>query len=173
MSAALFDLLGKGMLRSLGQRLVKAEEPVFTSRQSQTRLISLLIGLLCTFSPVSSVSLTAAELGDRTFHADTISTSITSPGQIERPSWRTTPPQKAYDLLKQLEGRGGTPPPGYVGGRDFQNRERRLPRGYYREYDVNPKIRGRRRDAERIVIEQRTGKAYYTGDHYRTFVPLN
>ena len=45
--------------------------------------------------------------------------------------------------------------------------------GRYREYDVNPKIRGRSRDAERIVIEQHTGKAYYTGDHYRTFVPLN
>jgi len=82
-------------------------------------------------------------------------------------------PQKAYDLLKRLEERQGIPLPGYVGGRDFQNRERRLPRGYYREYDVNPKIRGRGRDAERIVIEQRSGKAYYTGDHYRTFVPLN
>lgn len=82
-------------------------------------------------------------------------------------------PQKAYDLLKRLEARQGIPLPGYVGGRNFQNRERRLPRGYYREYDVNPKIRGRARDAERIVIEQRTGKAFYTGDHYRTFIPLN
>jgi ribonuclease T1 len=26
---------------------------------------------------------------------------------------------------------------------------------------------------ERIVIEQRTGKAYYSGDHYRTFIPMN
>lgn len=82
-------------------------------------------------------------------------------------------PQKAYDLLKRLEERHGTPLPGYVGGRDFQNRERRLPWGRYREYDVNPKLRGHGRDAERLVIEQRTGKAYYTGDHYRTFVPLN
>jgi ribonuclease T1 len=32
---------------------------------------------------------------------------------------------------------------------------------------------GRTRDAERIVIEQRSGKAYYSGDHYRTFIPLN
>ena len=82
-------------------------------------------------------------------------------------------PEKARDLLAQLETRKGDPLPGYVGGRDFQNRERRLPRGRYREYDVNPKLRGRPRDAERIVIEQRSGKAYYTGDHYRTFVPLN
>lgn len=82
-------------------------------------------------------------------------------------------PLKAQDLLKRLQERDGAPPSGYIGGREFQNRERRLPRGRYREYDVNPKIRGRSRDAERLVIEQRTGKAYYTGDHYRTFTPLN
>ena len=85
----------------------------------------------------------------------------------------TAAPLKAQDILKRLQERGGAPLPGYVGGRDFQNRERRLPRGRYREYDVNPKMRGRSRDAERLVIEQRTGKAYYTGDHYRTFIPLN
>jgi ribonuclease T1 len=83
------------------------------------------------------------------------------------------PPQKARDLLAVLKERHGMPLPGYIGGRDFKNRERRLPSGRYREYDVNPKIRGRPRDAERIVIDQRTGKAYYTPDHYRTFAPLN
>lgn len=81
--------------------------------------------------------------------------------------------QKAHDLLARLQARHGEPLPGYVGGRAFQNRERRLPQGRYREYDVNPKIRGRSRDAERIVIEQDTGRAYYTGNHYRTFTPLN
>lgn len=122
------------------------------------------------FSLVSSVSIAATDHADGPLNADTF---VSSPDQIEPPASRTTPPRKAYDLLKRLEGRGGVPLPGYIGGRDFQNRERRLPRGYYREYDVNPKIRGRGRDAERIVIEQRTGKAYYTGDHYRTFMPLN
>jgi len=143
---------------------------VFTPRRRRIRLIGLLTSLLCMFSLASSVSTTAADLGDGPLDATTI---ISSPDQIERPFSLTTPPQKAYDLLTQLEKRGGIPLPGYVGGRDFQNRERRLPRGSYREYDVNPKIRGRGRDAERLVIEQRTGKAYYTGDHYRTFVPLN
>lgn len=134
------------------------------------RLIGLFITLLYTFSVVSSASAAAADLGDGPLNAVT---TLGSPGRGEQPSSSTTPPRKAYDLLKQLEERGGRPLPGYIGGRDFQNRERRLPRGDYREYDVNPKIRGRGRDAERIVIEQRTGKAYYTGDHYRTFVPLN
>ena len=83
------------------------------------------------------------------------------------------PLQKAKDLLEAIRQHGGNALPGYVGGRVFQNRERRLPQGHYREYDVNPKVRGRSRDAERIVIEQDTGRAYYTGNHYRTFIPLN
>ena len=82
-------------------------------------------------------------------------------------------PDKARDVLAEIERRHGEAPPGYVGGRAFQNRERRLPRGSYREYDVNPKVRGRDRGPERIVIERGTGKAYYTPDHYETFVLLN
>jgi len=82
-------------------------------------------------------------------------------------------PQKARDVLAEIQKRNGEPLPGYVGGRSFANREHRLPRGKYREYDVNPKIRGRSRGTERIVIEQRTGKAYYSRDHYETFVPMN
>lgn len=132
--------------------------------------LSLFITLLCTFSLASLVSHAVADLGDGPLNATTI---LDSSSQIEQPSSLASSPRKAYDLLKQLEERGGVPLPGYIGGRGFQNRERRLPRGHYREYDVNPRIRGRSRDAERIVIEQRTGKAYYTGDHYRTFVPLN
>lgn len=84
-----------------------------------------------------------------------------------------TAPAKAYALLETLQRRNGEPLPGYVGGKVFQNRERRLPRGRYKEYDVNRKVPGRSRDAERVVIEQDTGKAYYTDDHYRTFFPLN
>jgi ribonuclease T1 len=143
---------------------------VFTPRWRQVHLIGLFISLLCTIYQASSVSIAAADLSDELLNTNPI---LSAPGHIEQAPALTTPPQKAYDLLKQLKKRGGIPLPGYVGGRDFQNRERRLPRGSYREYDVNPKIRGRGRDAERIVIEQRTGKTYYTGDHYRTFIPLN
>lgn len=143
---------------------------MFTPRWRQVRLIGLLLSLLCTINLVSSVSIAAADLNDELLNTNPI---LSAPSHIEHPSSLTTPPQKVYDLLTQLKKRDGMPLPGYVGGRDFQNRERRLPRGSYREYDVNPKRRGRGRDAERIVIERRTGKAYYTGDHYRTFVPLN
>lgn len=81
-------------------------------------------------------------------------------------------PEKAYTVLDLVLDRDGAPPPGYVGGRTFHNRERRLPRGRYREYDVNPRVRGRDRGSERIVIERDTGRAWYTADHYRTFVPM-
>ncbi len=107
-----------------------------------------------------------------------------SPWSLAAPrSWASEPttdmtraadvPQKARDVLAEIQKRKGEPPPGYVGGRTFGNRERRLPRGSYREYDVNPKRRGKSRGAERIVIEQRTGKAYYSRDHYETFTPMN
>jgi len=82
-------------------------------------------------------------------------------------------PQKARDVLAEIQKRNGEPPPGYVGGRTFANREHRLPRGKYREYDINPRIRGKSRGTERIVIDQRTGKAYYSRDHYETFAPMN
>ncbi|MDH4084801.1 MAG: hypothetical protein OEV99_11560 [Nitrospira sp.] len=135
-----------------------------------TPLAALLITLLCASSIGSFISAADAERSVAPFPGNSILTPLdpTDAPPVLRPA-----PQKAYDLLQRLEERGGSPLPGYVGGREFQNRERRLSRGRYREYDVNPRIRGRNRGAERIVIEQRTGKAYYTGDHYRTFVPLN
>ena len=80
---------------------------------------------------------------------------------------------RARDVLAAIEQRAGAPLPGYVGGREFHNRERRLPAGRYREYDVHPRVSGQDRGPERLVVERNTGRAYYTGDHYRTFVPLN
>ena len=82
-------------------------------------------------------------------------------------------PDKARQVLLEIEARQGQPPPGYVGNRHFGNFERRLPPGRDREYDVNPLTPGRNRGPERIVIEQRTRRAWYTGDHYRTFVPID
>jgi ribonuclease T1 len=79
----------------------------------------------------------------------------------------------ARDVLAAIVARDGAPLPGYVGGREFHNRERRLPPGRYREYDVHPRAPGRDRGPERLVVERATGRAYYTRDHYRTFVPLN
>jgi ribonuclease T1 len=81
--------------------------------------------------------------------------------------------ERAREVLAAIEAQGGEALAGYVGGRAFHNRERRLPAGRYREYDLHPRIPGQDRGPERLVIERTTGRAYYTGDHYRTFVPLN
>ncbi|HWC01599.1 MAG TPA: ribonuclease domain-containing protein [Methylomirabilota bacterium] len=81
--------------------------------------------------------------------------------------------ERAREVLAAIEARGGGPPAGHVGGREFHNRERLLPSGRYREYDIHPRVPGQSRGPERLVVEQTTGRAYYTGDHYRTFVPLN
>ena len=79
-------------------------------------------------------------------------------------------PDKALRVLNIVRTTG-RPPEGYVGGRVFQNREGRLPAdGSYREFDVDPHEGGR--NAERIIVEWDTKKAWYTGDHYETFVPL-
>jgi ribonuclease T1 len=90
-----------------------------------------------------------------------------------RPSAEASALERAREMLATIQARGGEPLAGYVGGRAFQNRERRLPPGRYREYDVHPRVAGRDRGPERLIIEQATGRAYYTGDHYRTFVSLN
>jgi len=128
----------------------------------------------CFFLGLIALAAAAASAPDTS--ADALASEhILQPSQenASRASQDSDVPQKARDLLRILQDRQGVPLPGYVGGRDFKNRERRLPPGRYREYDVNPKTRGHSRDAERILIEQRTGKAYYTGDHYQTFTPLN
>jgi len=69
-------------------------------------------------------------------------------------------------------------PPGYEGGRPFHNAEKRLPQkdkdGHaitYQEWDVNPKVQGVNRGAERLITGS-DGCAYYTSDHYRTFIKL-
>jgi ribonuclease T1 len=79
-------------------------------------------------------------------------------------------PSKAKDVLAYVR-RTGEAPDGYVGGRRFENREGRLPEGGdYREFDVDPHTG--QRNAERIIVDWSTRKAWYTDDHYRTFIPI-
>jgi ribonuclease T1 len=122
-------------------------------------ILYLVLGLFlvyvrfATVSPatVSSTPVIASQTGDHPQTDDSI-------------------PPKVLQVL-QIVRSTGQPPEGYVGGRVFQNREGRLPAdGDYREFDVDPHNGGR--DAERIIVEWGTKKAWYTADHYRTFTPL-
>ena len=90
---------------------------------------------------------------------------------------KTTVPNKAKDIAKQVKSNNGTPPEGYKGGRTYKNipleeGAQKLPEGVnYREYDINPYNKGQNRGAERIVIGD-DNSVWYTNDHYYTFTPI-
>jgi len=72
----------------------------------------------------------------------------------------------------------GYAPPGYVGGRVFGNYEGLLPRYdarrrrlEYREWDVRPMGENHNRGAARLVTGS-DGRAWYSADHYRSFVEV-
>jgi ribonuclease T1 len=92
--------------------------------------------------------------------------------EAARSATRARVPEKAIVVYQHVL-RTGRAPSGYVGGRVFENRERRLaPGGDYREFDVNPKVRGENRGPERIVVDRKARRGWYTADHYRTFIPI-
>jgi ribonuclease T1 len=84
-------------------------------------------------------------------------------------------PNQVYEVLAYIRQHDEAPP-GVVGGRTFQNREKRLAlkdnQGKaikYQEWDVHKKVQGKNRGAERIVTGS-DGTAWYTRDHYKTFI---
>lgn len=88
-------------------------------------------------------------------------------------------PAHARHTATHVIANGGTPPPGYVGGRLYGNgrnpADMILPTQdsagnpiTYREYDVHPRVPGVNRGAERIVIGS-DGRVYYTNTHYSSF----
>jgi guanyl-specific ribonuclease Sa len=90
-------------------------------------------------------------------------------------------PAKVLTVLKYIDEHK-TAPPGYEGGRTFLNLgrdgEETLPRKdehgkpiRYHEWDVNPHVPGRNRGPERLVTGS-DGSAYYTADHYRTYMKI-
>jgi ribonuclease T1 len=86
-------------------------------------------------------------------------------------------PLKIFDVLKYIKANGRAMD-GYVGGREFANRERILPERdeqgnaiNYQEWDVNPKREGQNRGTERICTGS-DGRSWFTNDHYRTFMEI-
>lgn len=86
-------------------------------------------------------------------------------------------PAYVLEVLEHIR-RNGQAPDGYVGGREFQNREKRLPlkapdkqKIRYSEWDVHPKVKGKNRGPERLITGS-DHSAYYTKDHYKTFMKI-
>ena len=87
-------------------------------------------------------------------------------------------PGHVLEVLQFIR-QNGQAPDGFVGGREFQNREKRLPQKApdgkkirYSEWDVRPKVQGKNRGAERLVTGS-DQSAYYTKDHYKTFLKID
>jgi guanyl-specific ribonuclease Sa len=79
--------------------------------------------------------------------------------------------EKAWTVLNRVDVKGA-PLPGYKGGKVFQNSQGALPQTpglTYREWDVNPYLKGVDRGTERLVTGS-DGSAYFTSDHYNTFM---
>jgi len=83
-------------------------------------------------------------------------------------------PVTAFTVAEYARSHNGAAQPGYVGNTVFQNREGHLDDGLgpFREYDVNPKMSGQGRDAERVVLGPTKAASYYTSDHYSTFTTM-
>lgn len=104
----------------------------------------------------------------------------TEPGNIQKPitsSENPAVPHKVYVVLNYVLAHHQAMD-GYVGGRIFQNREQELPETdsngnpiEYQEWDVNPKIEGENRGTERLVTGS-DGRAWYTDNHYKSFVQV-
>lgn len=100
----------------------------------------------------------------------------TAGAAIASPACGETPgiPQEAFDLVVFVATHNGNPPPGLKGGAVFRDDAGRLPahNAPWREYDVFPAGPGGRR-AERVVIGHYSSEAYYSPDHYTTFILMN
>jgi ribonuclease T1 len=86
-------------------------------------------------------------------------------------------PEKVGKVLQYVDEHGKAMP-GYEGGRNFGNFEKLLPAAdkndkkiRYQEWDVNPHRPGVNRGAERLVTGS-DGSAYYSKDHYKSFIKI-
>lgn len=109
-----------------------------------------------------------AETSEKTYYYEVLLQSNLATQEI---------PQQAIKVLKFVR-ENGRPLNGYVGGKKFGNYEGLLPKKnqynqniHYREWDIYPKIEGKNRGAERLVTGS-DKKAYYTKNHYQSFVEI-
>jgi ribonuclease T1 len=105
-------------------------------------------------------------------------TEQSTPNSTQSNTPQADVPQYVLEVLQYVRSRGEAPE-GYVGGREFQNREKKLPakstdgsRIRYSEWDVHPKSKGKNRGAERLVTGS-DHSAWYTKDHYKHFKKID
>ncbi len=130
--------------------------------------------------PLSAGSAAAATSENSGASGDALVESPPEPG-IGSTRPRRGVPEQAMRVLRFIE-QNNRAPKGYEGGREFMNLgksgEQSLPNFdssaspiKYREWDVHPHVQGRNRGTDRLVTGS-DGSAYYTSDHYRTFIRI-
>lgn len=86
-------------------------------------------------------------------------------------------PDTAHTRLRQIRT-GKTSLPNYKGGAKYENSgengEQILPiGGVYKEYDVYPRLKKTfNRGPDRIVFDEKSGRAWYTPNHYKNFIEM-
>lgn len=136
---------------------------------AMSRILRLVAYLVATLALIYWLSGRPPTPSEATVAANPASPTATT-GQPGAPAFL---PPEAIDTLRLIERGGPFPYP--RDGVTFQNREHRLPerpRGYYREYTV-PTPGSPDRGARRIIAGGDPPEVYYyTGDHYRSFRPV-
>jgi RHS repeat-associated protein len=75
------------------------------------------------------------------------------------------------NIIELVEGGKGMPH-GVKGGRPWVNDRGQLPQGDYREYDIRPRGKGGR-GTWRLIRDRKTGKWWFTDDHYDSLYGIN
>jgi ribonuclease T1 len=137
------------------------------------RAVSVLFSTLGVQLIALSIFLSACQFQHN--QPDRTGPVITPPVKTE--TNRSLAPDYVWETLEYIE-KHDKAPQDFVGGREFQNRERRLPledasqqKIRYREWDVHPKVSGQNRGPERLITGS-DQSAWYTQDHYSHFSKL-
>jgi len=142
-------------------------------KMGKWKLISILFSAIGVHLLALSIFLSACQF--QPTQPDNTVPVITKP--VKTDNNYSLAPEYVWETLEYIE-QYDKAPPDFVGGREFQNRERRLPLKdvqqqtiRYREWDVHPKISGQNRGPERLVTGS-DQSAWYTRDHYNHFTKL-
>ncbi len=155
--------------------------PSATVARNRRKSIAAAIAVAIIVAICSAAWLVSHSRSDSTSTSSSAPTNALKSGSSKSGASKSGVPQRVITTLALVDA-GRWPEaansPGTQGGRQFRNNEGKLPRKdasgkamRYQEWDVNPKARNRGRDAERIITAA-DGSAWYTLDHYQTFINI-
>jgi len=147
-------------------------KPLTDADRRDARVALLILDVALFAVGIGEVALGVRALGRLLFRPSSIASALGK----HRPQMGAVP-QNAWETWLHVSTKGA-PMRGYKGGKTFNNSGKNgeyLPDQAangsaitYREWDVNPYVKGTNRGGERLVTGS-DGSAYYTNDHYKTF----